>query len=165
MISVMLTVFVAAIPNTMGTDNDDFTVTASGAYLECNIINASWAIGNVAMSTSYWTNKTSETQTVDVWNCTQGTNIDFEMVISSNPTTWFTVWAGNHTTGADQYKLNATNDTWTTQNELNLTTYADIALDHDPATNVSFDLRFDSPTSTTTGVSQTITLNGKVTVH
>ena len=146
-------------------DNDNFDVTMSGAYLECNIINASWAIGTVQMSTSYWTNETSETQEADVTNCTQGTNIDFEMVVSGDATTWHTVWAENFTTGADQYKLNATDNTWSTQAALNITTYADVALNHDPVADIAFDLRFDSPTSTTTGVQQTITLNGKVTVH
>lgn len=146
-------------------DSDNFNVTMSGAYLECNIINASWDIGTVQMSTSYWTNETTETQTADTHNSTAGTNLDFEMVISSDATTWYTVWAENFTTGADQYKLNGTSDIWVTQTAINITNYADVDDNFDPANNVSFDLRFDSPTSTTTGTQQTITLNGKVTVH
>lgn len=148
-------------------DNDNFAVTMSGAYLECNIDNTTWAIGTVSLSTSYWTNAsgTNVTINVDTHNCTAGTNIDFPMVISADAATWFTVWATNWTTGADQYKLNATSDFWTAQTALNLTTYADVDNDFDPANNVTLDMRFDSPTSTTTGVGQSITLNGKVEVH
>ena len=145
-------------------DNDNFAVTAYGAYLECNIVNTTWAIGTVQMSASYWTNNT-DTIVVDTHNCTAGTNIDFPMVISADAATWYTVWATNWTTGANQYKLRATSDTWVTNASLNLTTYADVDDNFDPANNVSLDLRFDSPTSTTTGIQQTITLNGKVEVH
>lgn len=164
-LGLLLLVFLGQIPVVLSTDNDNFSVTMSGAYLEVNIVNASWDIGTVQMSTSYWTNETSETQTADTHNCTAGTNIDFEMVISADAATWYTVWAENATTGADQYKLNATSDSWVAQTALNVTTYADVDDNFDPANNVSFDLRFDSPTSTTTGTQQTITLNGKVTVH
>lgn len=165
LVAVLFTMFMVSVPNTMGADNDNFDVTCSGAYLECNILNASWDIGVVQMSTSYWTNETSETQDAETYNSTAGVNLDFEMVISSDAAVWYTVWAENYTTGADQYKLNATSDVWTTQAALNVTTYADVDSDFDPANNVSFDLRFDSPTSTTTGAQQTVTLNGKVTVH
>ena len=145
-------------------DNDNFNVTMYGSYLEVNIINVSWDIGVVQMSASYWTN-ISSTIHVETYNCTPGVNIDFPMVISSDAATWYTVWAENWTTGANQYKLNATSDAWTTQTALNLTTYADVDDNFDPANNVTLDLRFDSPTSTTTGVQQSITLNGKVEVH
>lgn len=148
-----------------GLDNDDFLVTMSGSYLEINIENASWNIGTVDMSTSYWTNETGETQNASTWNSTAGTNLDFEMVISVDAATWYTVWVGNYTTGANQYKMNASSDVWVSQEELNVTTYVDVASNFDPAVNVTFDLRFDSPTSTTTGAQQTVTLNGKVTIH
>lgn len=145
-------------------DNDNFAVTCYGAYLECNIINTTWAIGTVAMSTGYWTNST-ETIVVDTQNCTAGTNTDFSMVISADAAKWGTCWRGNATTGANLYRLNATSDTFTTQEQLNLTIYQDVDNDFDPANNVSLDFRFDSPTSTTTGSQQSITLNGKVEVH
>lgn len=145
-------------------DNDNFNVTMYGSYLECNIDNTSWAIGVVQMSTSYWTN-VSDSINVDTHNCTPGVNIDFPMVISADAATWYTVWATNWTAGPNQYKLNATSDVWTTQTALNVTTYADVDNNFDPANNVTLDLRFDSPTSTTTGVQQSITLNGKVEVH
>lgn len=150
-------------------DNDNFAVTMNGAYLECNIDNTTWAIGTVTMSTTYWTNGTETSLNVsinvDTNNCTAGTNIDFPMAISSDAATWKTVWDINFTTGPDQYKLNATSDCFATQVALNLTTYADVDDDFDPANNVTLDLRFASPTSTTTGVGQSITLNGKVEVH
>lgn len=159
-ICTMPTIF----PVAQAVDNDDFSVTMYGAYLECNIINTTWAIGTVQMSTSYWTNAT-DTIVVDTHNCTAGTNIDFPMVISADAATWKTVYSENDTTGPDQYKLNATSDAWVTQTALNVTVYADVDDNFDPANNVSLDLRFDSPTSTTTGIQQTITLNGKVEVH
>lgn len=151
------------------TDNDNFAVTMNGAYLEVNIDNTTWAIGTVQMSTTYWTNGTPTSLNVsinvDTHNCTAGTNIDFPMVISADAATWYTVWATNWTTGADQYKLNATSDCFATNASLNLSTYADVDNDFDPANNVTLDLRFASPTSTTTGVAQSITLNGKVEIH
>ena len=146
-------------------DNDNFSVTCSGAYLECNIINATWAIGTVAMSTSYWTNETVETETADVTNCTQGTNIDFEMTISANPADWKSIWVTNASTASDHYRINASDDSWVSEQGLENTTYHDVTPDHDPVADITFDLRFDSPTATTSGASQTITLNGKVTVH
>lgn len=149
-------------------DNDTLAVTFSGSYLECNIINATWAIGIVNMSAvtpHYWTNHTGETEEADVWNCTQGTNVDFEMAITVNPATWLPVYFGNFTTGADKFKLNASDDAWVTQMALENTTYHDVANNHDPATNITFDLRFDSPTSTSTGAAQSLTLTGKVTIH
>ena len=164
-IFISLLITTCLTPTAFADDNDNFDVTMSGAYLECNIVNASWAIGTVQMSTSYWTNETVETQTADTHNSTAGTNLDFEMVISSDGTVWYTVWAENFTTGANQYKLNGTSDSWVAQTAINITSYADVDDNFDPANNVSFDLRFDSPTSTTTGAQQTITLNGKVTVH
>lgn len=145
-----------------GADNDNFTVTMSGRYLEVNIINASWSIGTVLMSHSYWTNA-SKTQTADVTNSTQGTNIDFEMTISTDS---ITGWSHGTTPGPNVYRMNASGNTWSTQANLDLTpTYADVHADHDPVADILFDLRFDSPTSTTTGVSQSLTLNGKVTIH
>lgn len=155
----------AFFQNVEGLDNDNFLVTMSGRYLECNIINASWNIGTVTMSNNYWTNETGETEKAETYNSTAGTNLDFEMVISADAATWYTVWSTNYTTGADQYKLNASSDAWVGQTALNVTTYADVKANFAPAANATFDLRFDSPTSTTTGVGQSITLNGKVTIH
>jgi hypothetical protein len=146
-------------------DNDNFLVTMYGYYLECNIINASWDIGTVLMSHSNWTNETHETEKADTHNSTTGLTLDFEMVISVDGTDWKTVWSQNYTTGPNQYKLNASSDSWSTQNALNVSTYADVKTIFAPSDNATFDLRFDSPTSTNTGAGQSITLNGKVTLH
>lgn len=166
LVAGLLLAFIALVPSAPvpAADNDTLDVTFSGAYLECNIINATWAIGTVQMSTSYWTNS-SDTQVADVTNCTQGTNIDFEMNISTSPATWYSVWFANVTTGADQFKLNASDDVWTTQTALENTTRHDVANNHDPVADITFDLRFDSPTSTTTGAAQSMTLTGIVTIH
>lgn len=164
-VMVAICFFPTMFMNVRADDNDTFLVTMYGSYLECNIVNASWDVGVVQMSKSYWTNETGETQKAETYNSTAGVNLDFEMVISSDAATWYTVWAGNYTTGPDQYKLNASDDSWTGQTALNLTTYAEVQANFDPSANVTFDLRFDAPTSTTTGEQQTVTLNGKVTVH
>lgn len=168
-IAVGLFVALCMVPGAFFTvdaaDNDNFLVTMSGAYLECNIVNASWNIGTVQMSKHYWTNETGETELADTHNSTAGTNLDYEMTISSDAAVWYTVWVENYTTGADQYKLNVSSDSWSTETALNLTVYTDVKANFDPSVNASFDMRFDSPTSTTTGAQQTITTNGKVTVH
>ena len=148
------------------TDNDNLNVTCYGSYLELNIINASWDIGVIDMSTSYWTNETSETQDGDTYNCTPAVMIDFSMVISAESADWNTIWRGNESTGANLFSINASSDVWVASNEqLNLTTYYDIKSNFDPANNVTFDLKLKTPTSTTTGALQTIVLNGKVEVH
>jgi hypothetical protein len=159
----MMPVFVQSVRGVA--DNDNFNVTMYGWYLECNIINASWIIGTVNMSDSYWTNQTGQTEKADTHNSTTGLTLDFEMYISVDATDWKTVWAENYTTGPNQYKLNASSDSWVAQTALNVTTYADVKTIFAPSANATFDLRFDAPTSTTTGAAQTITLNGKVTIH
>ncbi|MBE3122959.1 MAG: hypothetical protein IMZ58_12255 [Thermoplasmata archaeon] len=143
-----------------GLDNDTFLVTMSGAYLECNIINASWAIGTVEMSHSYWTNA-SQTERADTSNSTDGNNLDFEMTVSTDAATWDV----NAAPAADKYQMNASSDSWVSEMKFQLTVYGDVKANFAPDDNATFDLRFDSPTSTTTGTQQTITLNGKVTVH
>lgn len=143
-------------------DSDTFTVTASGAYLECNIVNTTWAIGNVNMSGHYWTNATGKTQLAETYNCTAGVNIDFEMTVSTDAAVWDVAAAPT----ADKYGLNASSDSWAAMNEgLELASYSDVKSNFAPGDNASFDLRFDAPTSTSTGATQTITLTGKVTTH
>ena len=144
-----------------GLDNDNFLVTMSGAYLECNIINASWNIGTVNMSSHYWTNQTGETEKADTSNSTTGTNLDFEMTVSSDAATWDIFTAP----GADKYQMNASSNSWVAQMKMELTVYGDVKANFAPDDNATFDLRFDSPVSTTTGAMQSITLNGKVTAH
>jgi len=143
-----------------GLDSDTFLVTMSGSYLECNIINASWNIGTVAMSNSYWTNETGETERADTSNSTAGTNLDFEMTVSTDAVTWNIDTAP----GANKYQMNATSNNWTGQVKLQSVVYGDVRANFAPASNVFFDLRFDSPTSTTVGATQSITLTGKVTI-
>lgn len=163
LICLFFVVFIAQ-PSILGADNDTFTVSASGAYLECIIINATWAIGTVAMDANYFTNATAETILADTSNSTSGTNLDFEMTISAEATDWATVWVDNMTTGADLYKLNASDDGFATNVSLNTSVYIDVSTSFAPATNVTFDLHLASPQSTITGATQTITTTGKVTV-
>lgn len=170
LVAGLLLLFICMIPgnSVSAADSDTMTVTFSGAYLECNILNATWAIGTVNMSAitpHYWTNASGETQTADVTNCTPGSNIDYEMAITVNPATWLPVYFGNFTTGADSYKLNASDDSWVTQMALENTTYHDVADNHDPVADIAFDMRFDTPSSTSTGAAQSMTLTGKVTIH
>lgn len=163
-ISVTLLLSVNSIPTVYAADNDNVNVTCYGSYLECNIVNLSWDIGTVQMSTSYWTNDT-DTLHVETHNSTAGTNIDFEMAISADAADWNRIWPENETTEADGYRLNTTSDAWVSQAGMNISVYADVDDNFAPGDNVTLDMRFDSPTSTTTGAQQTITLNGKVTVH
>ena len=162
---LVLTCFFS-MPVFAGVDDDNLNVTCYGSYLELNIINVSWDIGVVQMSTSYFTNETSETQDGDTHNCTPAVMIDFSMVISAEPSVWNTIWRGNETTGPNLFSINASSDVWVASNEqLNLTTYYDVESNFDPANNVTFDLKLKTPTSSTTGSLQTIVLNGKVEVH
>ncbi len=166
-VGVLMTTFLGATPVVFSATNDNLAVTCYGAYLEVEIGKTAWNIGLVAMNAQYWTNETGKTMTAVTCNCTEGTSIDYEMVVSANATDWKV----NETTiGANTVTFNVSNHTWDgvsggIDTWLNHTNYVDVQADFDPNINCTFDIRFGAPSSTTVGSNQSFTLNGKVTVH
>jgi hypothetical protein len=145
-------------PSIIAGTTDTFTVTVTGEYIECNILQASWSVNSgtpVLMSTSY--NTTSgDTLTADTSNSSIA--IDLKLQITSDAATWSAATSGN-TPAADTYRFNASTDAFVAHDVQILTaSQTTISSGISAGQDETFDLRFDSPTSTTTGVQQTITL-------
>lgn len=140
--------------------NDTFDITVTGEYLWIDITNATWVIGTVALSTSIWTNQTSITFIADIDNCT--VNTDLSLQITTDGATWNDAAAP----GADEYRLNASIDTWAADNDLvSEASLNTISTNIVAGQNETFDLRFDTPTSSTTGTSQSITVTATIAKH
>jgi len=154
---MMIAAIILAVPIINADTSDTFNITVTGEYIECNIIEDSWAIGTVTMSSSSWTNETADTLNADIDNST--VNVDFRLQITSDAAIWSSSTVGSPP-AADTYRLNASANTWSTQ--IQLITASVATLVSGTQTDQTFDLRFDSPTSTTTGQQQSITVTGSV---
>ena len=154
----ILALFVMQPVNAGTTDTFDITVT--GEYLWIDITNASWTIGTVALSTSIYTNETGITFIADIDNCT--INTDLSLQITSDGATWNDAIAP----GADEYGLNASTDIWGADDS-GLSEVGDTTISSDitAGQNETFDLRFDTPTSSTTGTEQSITVTATIAKH
>lgn len=150
---IMIAAVMLVVPIINAGTSDTFTITVTGEYLECNILEDSWAIGTVAMSSSSWTNETGDTLNADIDNST--VNVDFRLQITSDAA----IWSSGSPPAADIYRLNASINTWSSQIQV---TGSATTIVSGTQTDQPFDLRFDAPTSTTTGQEQTITVTGSV---
>jgi len=139
---------------------DTFDITVTGEFLWIDITNSSWDLGNVAMSSSTWTNETGITFIADMDNCTVTT--DLKLQITGDGADW-TSAAGAASPDADTYRLNASTDIWAADDDQVLATGTMTVSSSIPADeNESFDLRFDAPTSTTVSTGQSITVTATV---
>ena len=139
---------------------DTFDITVTGEYLWIDITNSTWAIGAVAFSTSIWTNQTSITFIADIDNCS--VNTDLSLQITTDGATWKDAAAP----GADEYSLNASIDIWVADDDIvSEASPNTISSDITAGQNETFDLRFDSPTSSTTVTSQSITVTATIAKH
>jgi hypothetical protein len=138
---------------------DTFDITVTGEFLWIDITNASWAIGDVTYSTSTWTNETGSTFIADIDNCTVNTDVKLQITGAA------TDWSDGSSPTADTYRLNASSDDWST--EINVQSSAEQVVQSDvtEGQNCTFDLRFDSPTTSSTGDQQTITITATVQKH
>lgn len=156
--TLLVTVFlIAASPTLLAGTSDTFTVAVTGEYIECNVIQASWSVNSgtpVEMSESYYTNAT-DTLTADTSNSSVA--IDIKLQITSDASTWSAATSGNGA-AADTYRLNASIDTWSNQVQVITASQTTIKSSLAAGNDQTFDLRFDAPTSTTTGTQQTVTL-------
>jgi hypothetical protein len=144
-------------PAILADTTDTFTVTVTGEYIECNILEASWSVNGgtpVLMSTSYDTTG-GDTLTADTSNSSIA--IDLKLQITGAAATWSAATTGT-VPAADTYRINASIDSLSTSVQILTASQTTISSGISAGQDETFDLRFDSPTSTTTGVQQTITL-------
>ena len=156
-IACLFAISVMQSANSATTDTFDITVT--GEYLWMDITNATWAIGTIALSASNYTNETGITFIADIDNCS--VNTDLSLQITTDGATWQDASAP----GADEYRLNASIDTWVAENLLSEAGDTTISSDITAGQNESFDLRFDSPITSTTGTGQSITVTATIAKH
>jgi hypothetical protein len=155
--SLFLTPFIQTMLADQTTDTFDITVT--GEYLWIDITNATWAIGDIAYSTSTWTNETGVTFIADIDNCTVNTDVKLQITGAASD------WSDGTTAAADTYRLNASTDDWSTEINVKSASETVVQSDVNEGQNCTFDLRFDSPTTSSTGDEQTITITATVQKH
>ena len=161
-ITLIITTMLLSLAPTMVTadqTSDTFTITVKGEYLYIEITPDTWNIGVVSMGSSTYSNTTGPYFTADTSDT--NVNIDLKLQITNQGSDWSAATAGNGP-GADTYRLNASSDNWATESQIvtaSPTTIATITAGSDQ----TFDLRFDAPTSTSTGAEQTITITATIT--
>jgi hypothetical protein len=124
-------------------------------WIWIDITNTSWGLGNVVMSSNIWTNETGKTFIADMDNTS--VNTDLKLQITSDGADWTAATTGNGP-GANVYRLNASINTWIGENQILTASQTTISSSISAWTNESFDLRFDTPISTSTGDQQSVTV-------
>ena len=156
-ILISLTLLVIS-PTILADATDTFTVTVTGEYIECNIVEATWSVNSgtpVVMSTSY---DTTGGGTLNADTSSSSVAIDLKLQITADAATWSAAIAAA-APAADTYRLNASTDAFVAHDVQIITASATtISSGIAAGQDETFDLRFDSPTSTTTGVQQSITV-------
>ena len=143
--------------------NETYHFTTLDEFLWIDITNSSWSLGNVLMGSSTFTNETGITFIAGMDNTT--VNTDLKLQITNDATDWSAATSGN---GADvnTYRLNASIDIWVADdNQIIVASATTISSDITAGQNETFDLRFDAPTASTTGVLQTITTTATLVKH
>ncbi|MFW6120659.1 MAG: hypothetical protein ACOC80_07130 [Petrotogales bacterium] len=143
-------------------DTDTFDIIVQGEYLFINVTNTSWNLGVIEMSSVHYTNETSNTWIADLDNTS--VNSDLSLQITDDASDWSAATSGNGP-GADTYRLNASTDTWATENQIVTASDTVISSNIPAGNNETFDTRFDAPTSTSTGAQQTITVTATLSKH
>lgn len=158
-VALFVSIFIA--PASAGT-TDTFTVTVRGKYLDIQVNQTTWSINSdnaIDMSSIYYSNaSTTPYFTAVLYN--NSVAVDLKLHVSTDGTTWNC----GANPGADVYRANATHDLWVTPGECIVLTGGAQTLKSaiTAGTNQTFDMRFDAPTSTTTGDLQTITITATV---
>jgi len=138
--------------------NETYKFTTSD-FIWIDITNATWDLGNIVMSSSIWTNETSKTFIADKDNCSVAT--DLKLQITNDGADWTAATAGN-AAGADTYRLNSSINTWGAENQIVTASTTTISSGIVAGNNETFDLRFDTPTSTTVSTEQSVTVTATI---
>jgi len=147
-----------------GGSTDTFNVTVRGKYLDIQVNQSAWAINSntaIEMSSQYWSNESQAWAYFKAILYNNSVNVDLKLHVSSDGADWN---YSTTTSGSDKYVLNATHDEWVTPLETIILTNSAQTLKSNIAsgTNQTFDLRFDAPTSTTSGDLQTFVVTATV---
>ena len=144
-----------------GSDPNNYTDTDS-EYLWVDITNSSWNLGNVAMGSSTYTNETGITFIADMDVTT--VNTDLKLQITNDGVQWSAATSGNGA-GINTYRLNSSIDTWIAENQIVIASAVTISSNIPSGQDETFDLCFDAPTASTTGILQTITTTATLVKH
>jgi len=144
------------------TDPNNYKNHPITEFIWLDITPSQWNLGTIQMNSHYYTNETGNTFTAVKDNCTVYT--DLSLQITNDAATWSAATSGNGP-GADIYRLNASIDIWLTENQIITSSSTTISSNIPPTQNETFDLRFDSPTSSITGDQQTITITATLAKH
>lgn len=140
----------------------DYHPLTESLIIWIDVTNASWDLGNIVMDSSTWTNETGKTFIADMDNCT--VNTDLKLQVTNDGADWSAATSGNGP-GADIYRLNASIDSWVTEFQIVTASVTTISLDIVAGQNETFDLRFDAPTSSSTGNQQGMTITATLVEH
>ena len=128
-------------------------------FLWLDVTNVTWDISVVSIGSSIWTNATGKTFICEMDNTS--VNTDLTLQITTDGATWHDA----STPWIDEYRFNASIDNWANEFLLSEGSVATISSDIPAYQNETFDLRFDTPTATSTGVQQTITITAIIVKH
>ena len=140
----------------------DYHPLVESSVIWIDITNASWDLGNIVMGSSTWTNETGKTFIADMDNCT--INTDLKLQITNDGADWTAATSGNGP-DANIYRLNASIDSWVIEFQIVTASVTTISLDIVAGQNETFDLRFDAPTSSSSGDQQSITVTATLVEH
>ena len=139
--------------------SDTFDITVTGEYLWIDITNLTWAIGTISMSSVTFTNETGITFIADMSDSSVDT--DLKLQVTNDGAQWSAATSGNGI-GSDTYRLNASIDTWSAENQVVTASATTISSGITAGQDESFDLRFDAPSSTSVGTQQSITVTASL---
>ena len=160
LLTAMLMIVAFTPMNVSAATSDTFDITVTGEFLWIDITNTSWALGTVAMSSITYTNETGVTFIADMEDSSVTT--DLKLQVTGDGVTWNAAVAAA-SPGADTYRLNASIDTWSADdNQIVTASATTISSSIAAGNNETFDLRFDAPTSTTVGTEQSITVTASL---
>jgi len=154
--------FLTTTLSVQGADTDTFDIIVQGEYLFINVTNTSWNLGVISMGSHHYTNETGITWIADLDDTSVAS--DLSLQITNDAATWSAATSGNGP-GADIYRLNASIDTWGTENQIVTASDTVISSNIPAGNNETFDTRFDAPSSTSTGATQTITITASLAKH
>jgi len=154
----------ATMPSTLASDHDTFTLSVKGYYIGLTVDRDSWNVNHgvqVEVPSTYYTNSESNIFTANTTIIS--VNVDVKLQITTDGATWHAATSGNGP-GPNTYKLSESINQWTSKVQIVTAPATIIKSNMAPGTQ-TFDLRMDTPTSSTTGSEQTITLTVSVIAH
>jgi len=142
------------------TTNNYFLPNVSD-FIWLDINNLTWALGNVVMGSSEWTNN-SKTFLANLNDTTVDT--DLKLQITNDGADWTAATSGNEP-DVNIYRLNASINIWIDEFQIITASQTTISEIIPIGNNETFDLRFDAPSATGVGDQQQITVTATLIKH